>query len=176
MDATAIIEQVAALGITIRVTEDELRLNPGSKLPMFLLEEIKLHKAELLSLVNSKNSRDSRDKDICSPTIPRIPGIVDGKPPAWHVAEGARLVESEGICLFWSDVFQELVAFVRDDSFRVSVPAGVVVYTGKEIETLWGAGGPSSGQLRLIYEAKKRADARVTDFKKGAKNADTPLS
>ncbi|MBI4332917.1 MAG: hypothetical protein HY673_16740 [Chloroflexi bacterium] len=148
MDATAILERLTELGISVTPSGDKLVLTPASKLPPSLLEEIRANKPELLSYLDRRR----------------------------HGQEVARRVDEEGCCLFWSETFGEPVAFIKDESFRASVPVGIVVYTKEEIETLWAAEGPSDAQRRLIHQAKKIANARVIDFRKGGNNADTPFS
>ena len=139
MDATAILEKLSNLRIRVTVVGngERLRMEPGSAVPADLVEDIKAHKAELLAFLQK-------------------PQVKPG-PPEWHAKEVARAVEREGYCLFWSELFHEVVAFIRDDTFRGAVPASIVTYTSAELLQLFGDSktSPSAKKLRLIHEAKK---------------------
>jgi len=49
MDAVAILEQLQHQGVTVRAAAGNLLLEPGSKVPVELIAEVKLHKPELLA-------------------------------------------------------------------------------------------------------------------------------
>jgi hypothetical protein len=51
MEAVAIIEELARLGVTVRVMGPKLLLEPGSKVPADLVGEVKACKVELLALL-----------------------------------------------------------------------------------------------------------------------------
>lgn len=147
MDALSILDRLQEAGISVSVDGDDLVLNPGSKVPSDLLENIRLNKPQIMDAL-----RQSK------------PAVVSA-PSAWHANEVARRVIEEGTCLFWSDLFGETIAFVLDDSYRDQVPYGVVVYRLPEIKLLFpgGASATRPSTLRLIHEAKKEADARVIE-------------
>ena len=90
------------------------------------------------------------------------PKPVEGS-PQWHAETIAAAVRKEGVCVFWSDLFGEVVAFVKDDSFKGKVPAGLVTYNDHELRELFGEGKPglSARDLRLIHEAKKAGGGRI---------------
>jgi len=115
------------------------RLRVRSPMPLTpdLREELRQYKAELIASLQK-------------------PQVKPG-PPEWHAKEVARAVEREGICIFWSELFHEMVAFIRDDTFRGAVPASIVTYTNGELLQLFGDSktSPSAKKLRLIHEAKK---------------------
>ncbi len=94
----------------------------------------------------------------------RRPSLAKG-PPEWHTRTVAERVIDEGICIFWSYLFGEMVAFVRDESFRPWVTEGIVTYRMDEINQMFpdGKANVSNASLRLIHETKKLADARVLD-------------
>ena len=142
MDATAILERLNSLGVRVIVSGERLQIEPGSKVPSDLVNEIRRHKSEIINVLSK-------------------PKLVDGL-PAWHAETIAEAVRREGVCLFWSDLFGEVIAFIRDDSFKGKVPAGLVTYTSKELKELFGEGklGLSAADLRLIHEAK-RAGGRI---------------
>ncbi len=123
--------------------DGQLKVRAPRPLPPDLMTELRAHKQELLTYLEKRRRAEEK------------------------AAEVARALEEDGWGLWWCELFGEAVAFIRDESFRASVPAGVVVYTKQEIDTLWAAEGPSDAQLRLIHEAKKIANARVIDFTKG---------
>ena len=78
------------------------------------------------------------------------PCLVDA-PPLWHAREVARHVVEEGICLFWSDILQEMIAFVKDEAHLPRVPAGIAAFTPDELEHIFPEGEDrlSPGSLRL---------------------------
>ena len=161
MDAAAILDRLSDIGVTVRLSDDRLQIFPGSKVPPELLSQIRQHKAELVSRLRSV------------PTPPdggRTPAPSKPKPaehpPEWHAQEIAWAVEKEGVCVFWSDVFGELIAFIKDDSLRPSVPADLVAYTSEEILHVFGENkkAPSAKSLRLIHEAKRAGGGHITSY------------
>lgn len=63
MNAEDLLDQVEALGVTVDLDGDLLRFRPGSVIPPGLVEELRVHKPELLELVSLRGwpqaSRDS---------------------------------------------------------------------------------------------------------------------
>ena len=137
MDATAILEKLNNLGVVVTVAGDRLRLEPGSRVPTDLVEDLHRYKSEIITFL----------------TRPRVLQ----SPKEWHAQEIARHVEQEGICIFWSDLFGEMIVFLKDDSFRGAVPADLVAYTSQELLELFGEGKvtPSPETLRLIHESRR---------------------
>ena len=144
--AVELLEKVKALGVTLTRSGDKLLLEPGSKVPPDLVNQIREHKTEILAHLSK-------------------PQLFDGS-PQWHAESIAEVVQSEGVCLFWSDLFGEMVAFVKDASFKKKVPAGLVTYDDKELRELFGEGKPglSAATLRLIHEAKKAGGGHVRSY------------
>ena len=60
-----------------------------------------------------------------------------------------------------------MVAFVKDDSFKGKVPAGLVIYDDHELRELFGEGKPglSAATLRLIHEAKRAGGGPIVEAK-----------
>lgn len=135
MEVVILLRQAAEIGLRLQVNGDTLVVR-GPHIPGVekVVDQLRQHKPEIITYLKQLKT-------------------VQGKPKEWHAEEVARLVEKEGICIFWSDLFRELVAFVKDDSRYV--PAGIVTYSTDEIETLFGKKELSPGALRLIHEAKK---------------------
>ena len=117
--------------------EDRLKVRSPVLLTPDLREELRQYKAELIAFLQR-------------------PQVQPG-PPEWHAKEVARAVEREGYCLFWSELFHEMVAFIEDDSLQGDVPANIVCYTSAELWELFrdSKTSPSAKKLRLIHEAKK---------------------
>jgi hypothetical protein len=133
-DAVAVLEKAKALGISVTSSGNKILLEPGSKVPPDLVQAIRQHKGEILAILAS-------------------PRLVEG-PPQWHAEQVAQAVRKEGLCIFWSEVFGEMVAFVRDDHHASRVPCGIVTYTEQELTELFG-GHRSTKALRLVHEAKR---------------------
>ena len=133
-DAVAGLEKAKVLGIRVTPSGNKILLEPGSKVPPDLVQAIRQHKGEILALLTK-------------------PKLVAG-PPRWHAEQVAQAVRKEGVCIFWSEVFGEMVAFVRDDRQASRVPCGIVTYTEQELTELFG-NRRSTKALRLIHEAKK---------------------
>ncbi|MBN2098107.1 MAG: hypothetical protein JW753_00770 [Dehalococcoidia bacterium] len=134
-DAAAVLERAKALGISVTSSGNKILLEPGSKVPPDLVQAIRQHKGEILAILTS-------------------PRLVKGQ-PRWHAEQVARAVREEGLCIFWSEAFGEMVAFVRDDSYASRVPCGIVTYTEQELTELF-RGHRSIKALRLVHEAKRR--------------------
>jgi hypothetical protein len=135
--AVELLEKVKALGVTLTPSGDKLLLEPGSKVPPDLVRQIREHKTEILAHLSK-------------------PKLVDA-PPQWHAETIAHVVEREGVCIFWSELFGEMIAFVKGETFKNRVPCGLVTYSSKELKELFGEGKPwlSARDLRLIHEAKR---------------------
>ena len=137
-----VLAQCKALGIILEPTPDgeHLDLHYQAPPPEELRQMLRQHKAEILSLLKPQT-------------------------PLWHAQRIAEAVQKEGVCLFWSETFGELVAFIREESFRSMVPCGIIVYTLAEIEELWGEGKPKTPPetLRLIHETKKHG-GKVAEY------------
>ena len=126
-----ILDQCRAKGIILEPAPDgeHLDLHYQEPPPEDLRQMLRAHKQEILSALKPQ-------------------------PPLWHAQEIARAVQKEGVCLFWSDVLQEVIGFVRDDSFKRS--GLFVFYTVAEIEELHKGEATIAPQtLRLIHAAKK---------------------
>ena len=108
---------------------DKLKIRSPEPLPDALLQELRERKAEILDLLRPRSKE-------------------------WHAQEIAARVRADGLCIFWSEVFGEMVAFVRDDNQASRVPCGIVTYTEQELTELFG-GHRSTKALRLVHEAKR---------------------
>lgn len=110
--------------------------------------------AQQKSIECEKSERSERSPRPDGPT-PK-PQVVEG-PKEWHAEEVARCVEKEGVCIFWSELFGEMVAFVKDE-YQGKVPAGIVTYTSQEILSLFPRKGKpvDKQRLRLVHELKKQ--------------------
>ncbi len=138
MDIVALLKTAQQAGLRLWADGDSLQVEgPSSPGVLALIEDLRRHKPEILALLSQPQT---------------VPGHRE-----WHAREIARCVEKDGLCIFWSDLFGEMVAFIRDDSQRNSVPAGLVAYTSQELRELFGYGqaGLSPQSLRLIHQAKK---------------------
>lgn len=144
MNVATVLERLSALGVQITPRPGgNLWLEPASKIPPPLLALVRQHKPEIMAAVLKK------------------PGLVAG-PPEWQAGEVERLVLKEGYCIFWSDLFNELVAFIADETFLAKVPGWIVAYTCEELHILFPDNGePDDTMLRLIHAAKK-VGAHVT--------------
>lgn len=135
-----IFNRCRALGIILEPSPDgeRLVLHYDSPPPDDLRQELRQHKPEILSLLKPQ-------------------------PPQWHADQIAEAVRKEGICIFWSDLFGEPIAFVRDSSCKGKVPAGLVTYDDHELRELFGQGKPgiSATNLKLIHEAKKAGGGHI---------------
>lgn len=91
------------------------------------------------------------------------------KDPQWHAQVIAATVLQKGICIFWSDVLGEKIAFIRDYRFQTVVPKDVVAYNEEELRELFAEGKPplSPSSLKIIHEAKKEGGAVTSYGKQG---------
>lgn len=142
MSASTILDRLNSLGIAVTLSGDRLRLEPGSKVPVDVVEELRQHKAEVLSLLMSQRYR------------PKYP---EGQHRDKELAEIVTRVHKEGFVLLWSKVLEDFVAFYRDEETRGTIPPGFVPYKDVELWELFGADKPplSQDKLRLIHEAKR---------------------
>ena len=126
-----VLDQCRALGIILEPSADgkHLDLHYQAPPPEDLRQLLKAHKKEIISQLKPQT-------------------------PLWHAQRIAEAVQKEGVCLFWSDVLQEVIAFAKDD--KQSVPAGFVTYTSAELKELHKGKATIAPQtLRMIHAAKK---------------------
>jgi hypothetical protein len=108
---------------------DKLKVRSPEPLPDALLQELRERKAEILDILRPRSKE-------------------------WHAREIAARVRAEGLCIFWSELLGEMVAYVRDESQASRVPCGIVTYTEQELKELFD-GHLSTKALRLVHEAKR---------------------
>ena len=138
MTTERLIEQLANLGVSMVAEGETLIVKPASLVPAELIDDIRLHKPELISKVPPRHPMDS------------------------ELSEIVRQVRAKGYVCLWSTVLEDNIAFVDDileDDLR---PEGFVIYTLDELSKLFGDSSLSGDSLRLIHVAKKRG-ATVTD-------------
>ena len=109
-------------------------LEPASRVPKELMNEIKQYKDDLLDVL----PKDAELDDI------------------------VRHVREDGYVLLWSNVLEDSVAFIHDDFDPVRLPHGFGPYTLSELSKLFADGSLSADSLRLIHVAKKHG-GKVTD-------------
>ncbi|MBM4463424.1 MAG: hypothetical protein FJ012_08825 [Chloroflexi bacterium] len=149
MTVAAVLERLSELGVRLEVAGDKLRVTPASVVPPDLLADLRQYKPEIMAHL-------------------RRPKLFDA-PPQWHAEEISKAVAREGVCVFWSEVVGEVIAFIEDDSFKSRVPCGIMAYTRRELKELFDEGKPelSPANLRLIHEAKKAGGHVVSHEPKG---------
>jgi hypothetical protein len=118
----------------------------------YFLDRVKALKEDAGS--ETKIGTDCAKSVISAKSPPASHKLADGF-PLWHAETIAQEVEREGVCIFWSDVLGELIAFVKNDSFKEKVPFNLVAYTSQELRELFGDGKPglSARHLRPSHEA-----------------------
>lgn len=146
MEAIAILEHLEKIGVQVNIANDKLQFRPGQAVPSELIPEIKAHKQELIVRL--------RDRDK--------PKLADAS-HQWHAETIAAAVQKEGVSIFWSEMFSEMIAFIHNDTFKSHVPCSIVAYTDKELKELFGEGKSSlsAESLRLIHEAKKAGGGHI---------------
>jgi len=135
-----LIEHLADLGVSMVADGETLIVKPASLVPAELIDDIRLHKPELISKVPPRHPMDS------------------------ELSEIVRQVRAKGYVCLWSTVLEDNIAFVDDileDDLR---PEGFVIYTLDELSLLFADTSLSGDSLRLIHVAKKRG-ATVTDVR-----------
>ena len=139
MEAQAILDRLYSLGIEVIISGDKLLLEPGSRVPEELVEELKSHKQDIILLEKGYRLR--------------YPGnqVTDQE-----LTEIEARVERDGYVLLWSNTLNDFVAFYKTEADREKIPPGFVPYSDKELYELFGKNSsPRKHTLRLIHEAKK---------------------
>ncbi len=139
MEAQAILDRLYSLGIEVTISRDKLQLEPGSRVPEELVEELKSHKQDIILLEKGYHLR--------------YPGnqVTDQE-----LTELEARVERDGYVLLWSNALNDFVAFYKTEADRGKIPPGFVPYNDKELCELFGKdSSPGKHTLRLIHEAKK---------------------
>jgi hypothetical protein len=110
MDAALLLDKLNALGISVTIAGEKLQLQPGSKVPPEMVEELHYQKAGLIDAVRAR-----------------------------ELQEIARRVMEEGYVLLWSTVLEDSVAFYKNETDRDRIPAGFVPYSDSELQGHRGA-------------------------------------
>ena len=144
MEAQAILDRLYSLGIEVTISRDKLLLEPGSRVPEELVEELKSHKQDIILLEKGYRLR--------------YPGnqVTDQE-----LTEIEARVERDGYVLLWSNTLNDFVAFYKTEADRGKIPPGFVPYSVAELDCLFGHEKPPAS-LKLIHEAKKLG-GRVVD-------------
>ena len=139
-DAIALLERLDTIGVTVTVDGQKLLLEPGSRVPAELVEDVRQNKAKLIQLL--KGYRQIYAGDVLEER--ELSEIM------WQVGQ-------DGYVLLWCHVLQDMVAFVRSNEDLDEVPPGFTPYTLEELQELFkeGEDAPSVRHLRLIHDAKK---------------------
>jgi hypothetical protein len=147
MDAIAILDRLREVGVTVRPDGDDLVLKPGDRIPPDLYEPIRAYKPQIMDILRGSK-----------------PPLVDSS-PEWAAETVAREVIEYGIPIFWADVFQDTIAFIRGEKHRPQVPAWIVVYSLDELSNLFPDGKNAVGiaAMRLAHKAKKLGGGWVLD-------------
>ena len=147
MEAQAILDRLYSLGIEVTISGDKLQLEPGSRVPEELLEELKSHKQDIILL-----EKGYRLRYPCNQVTDQ------------ELTEIEARVERDGYVLLWSNTLKDFVAFYKTDADREKIPPGFVPYSDRELWELFGkSSSPLRHTLRLIHEAKKLGGCVVDD-------------
>ena len=140
MDTDTIMRQLDDLGVSIVSNGQDLTLEPFSRVPEQLRDEIRLRKPDLLNQLPVRRPLDSELSDI------------------------VRHVREDGYVLLWSNVLEDSVAFIQKDYDPTELPLAFTPYTLDELCMLFADNSLSADSLRLIHIAKKRGGT-VTDVR-----------
>ena len=151
MDVTMLISRCREFKAQLIPEGQQLRIRAPEPLPSTLVEQLKAHKEEIISILKLQGYRQKYNTEEAS---------------TQELNEIARRVNNEGYVLLWSTVLNDLVAFYRDEDARSKIPPGFVAYSDDELQELFGEGRQSASEhtLRLIHEAKKQG-GRVIDIR-----------
>lgn len=142
MDATAILDRLDSLGVSVEVVDDRLRLSPGSHVPPDLIDELKAHKHEVILKLNGYRLKYPE------------PQATDEE-----LDEIAQRVATEGYILLWSQELKDLVAFYRDGQAKSRIPPGFVSYSVAELMELRYT---SLDTFKVIHEAKRHGSRVIS--------------
>ena len=140
MSVDRLIEQLNDLGVSMAAEGETLVLEPAELVPAELIDDIRLHKPELINKVPPRHPLDS------------------------ELSEIVRQVRVKGYVCLWSTVLEDNIAFVDDileDDLR---PEGFVIYSLGELSKLFGDSSLSADSLRMIHTAKKYG-GKITDVR-----------
>lgn len=140
MTTERLIEQLADLGVSMVADGETLIVKPASLVPAELIDDIRLHKPELINKVPPRHPLDS------------------------ELSEIVRQVRAKGYVCLWSTVLEDGVAFIHDDYDPSKLPLAFTPYTLDELCMLFADNSLSPDSLRLIHIAKKRGGT-ITDVR-----------
>ena len=159
MNATAILEKLDELGVSIELDGPDIICTPGSKIPDELRPEIREHKREIIGLLHRRTYKRHFPK---------------GTPLDIEYQELVRQVEENGVVLLWSRILKDFVAFYGTEADKAKVPAGFIPYSDRELTTLF-AGDVSPEVLRRVHEAKHSGANVIGAWKEASGSPDVML-
>ena len=59
MNVAAVLDRLESQGVTITVTGDQVKLEPGSRVPSDLVEQLKHHKKEVVAFLRGRNTQSA---------------------------------------------------------------------------------------------------------------------
>jgi hypothetical protein len=121
-----------------------------------MMQELRQRKSELLAYL-----RDSRPAGGIGDRYHLVrPGARSG---GVEVIEIQRNVEQNGVCLVFSHVLNDFVAFYVAEADKAKIPAGFTAYSERELMELFGPDKPelSPEALRRVHRFKKEG-LRIT--------------
>jgi hypothetical protein len=159
MNPLDILRTLAALGIEASVKGDKVRLVPGSLVPADLREGVRVNKAAIMGLLHERNAKSVRPRYRQA-----YAGDTAGDDELWEIE---LQVHEKGICLCYSHVLKDFIAFCRDDEAAREVPPGFVPWSAAEMNALFedAQDAVSLSALGLIHEVKK-AGGRIVDMRR----------
>jgi hypothetical protein len=149
MDATAILDELDRLGVTVELEGPDIICEPGDKIPEHLIPDIREQKQEIVRLLHRGYYRFRFDEGTSLEVEER---------------EVVRQVEDIGIVLLWSSVLNDFIAIYRTMADKIKVPSGFIPYSHAEIEILF-AKDLQERSLRHIHAAKRQG-TKITSMRK----------
>lgn len=139
MDATAILEKLNSLGVSVELDGPDIVCDPGDKIPDDMVPDIQEHKREIIGLLHRR---------VYNPQFPK------GTDPDVEYQELVRQVKENGVVLLWSRTLKDFVAIHDTPADKAKVPPGFVGYSDKEVRILFSE-DVSPKVLRRVHEAKR---------------------
>ena len=146
-----LIRQIRAVGADFQVRCDQLAVKPLNNIPQEVLTAVIRNKGAVIASLHREQSIDKV--------------LLDHGVEKEVLRRSEVRVQSEGHILVWSTLFNEPAYFCRDNQAADNAPRGIVAYTLRELETLFGnpESSPSAAGFQMIHQIKKYGGRIVDD-------------
>ena len=146
-----LLRQVRTMGAEVEIRNDQVAIKPVNNIPSEMLTALVRNKGAVLAHLVREKERDNI--------------LIDHGIKLETLRRSEERIASEGHVLIWSNLLGEPAYFCRDQIAADNAPRGIVAYTLRELELLFGCprSSPSVASFQMIHQVKMYGGRIVDD-------------